>query len=77
VDREGWLTDISGSVDAAFLLRNEQAVAENRILRDPIKGRVQLNNAEGQTRSESRQKPGKKALEAVVPVVNPDTDCVN
>jgi hypothetical protein len=31
MDREGWLTVISGSVDAAFLLRNEQVVAENRI----------------------------------------------
>jgi hypothetical protein len=38
---------------------------------------VQLNNAEGQTLAESGQKPAKKALEAVVPVVNPDTDCVN
>lgn len=40
------LAYISGSVDEELLLRNEYLVAENRIFRDQIKGRVQLTDAE-------------------------------
>jgi hypothetical protein len=46
------LAYISGSVDEELLLRNEYLVAENRILRDQITGRVQLSDAE-------RPHPGK------------------
>ncbi len=46
----GWiklLAYITGSVDQELLLRNEYLVAENRILRSQITGRVQLNDGEG------------------------------
>lgn len=47
------------------------------ILRDQIKGRVQLNDAERQTLAEISQKLGQKPLEDVAHVVKPDTDFVN
>ena len=45
------------------MLRNEYLVAENRILRDQIKGRVQLSDTERQTLAEIGKKLGKQALE--------------
>jgi putative transposase len=35
---------ITGRVDQELLLRNEYLVAENRILRSKIKGRLQLSD---------------------------------
>jgi transposase InsO family protein len=67
------LAYISGSVDEELLLRNEYLVAENRILRDQIKGRIQLSDAERQTLAEIGKKLGKKALEEVATIVKPDT----
>jgi putative transposase len=55
------------------MLRNEYLVAENRILRDQIKGRLQLSDAERQTLAEIGQKLGKQALEEVANIVKPDT----
>lgn len=52
------LAYISGSVDEELLLRNEYLVAENRILRDQIKGRIQLSDAERQTLAEIGKKTG-------------------
>jgi hypothetical protein len=48
MDWKTMLAYISGSVDEELLLRNEYLVAENRMLRDQIKGRVQLTDAERQ-----------------------------
>src|SRR5919106_912338 len=73
MDWKTLLAYISGSVDEELLLRNEYLVAENRILRDQIKGRVQLSDAERLTLAEIGQKLGKKALEEVAHVVKPDT----
>lgn len=67
------LAYISGSVDEELLLRNEYLVAENRILRDQIKGRIQLSDAERQTLAEIGKKLGKRALEEVANIVKPDT----
>jgi transposase InsO family protein len=67
------LAYISGSVDEELLLRNEYLVAENRILRDQIKGRIQLSDAERQTLAEIGKKLGKQALEEVANIVKPDT----
>jgi hypothetical protein len=64
---------ISGSVDEELLLRNEYLVAENRILHDQIKGRVQLSDAERQTLAEIGKRLGKQALEEVANIVKPDT----
>ena len=70
MDWKTLLAYISGSVDEELLLRNESLVAENRILRDQIQGRVQLSDAERQTLAEIGKKLGKKALEEVAHVVN-------
>jgi hypothetical protein len=48
-------------------------VAENRILRDQIQGRMRLSDAERQTLAEIGKKLGKKALAEVAHVVKPDT----
>ena len=40
------LAYISGSVDQELLLRNEYLVTENRILKNQIKGRLQLTDPE-------------------------------
>ncbi len=40
------LAYISGSVDQKLLLRNEYLVTENRILKNQIKGRLQLTDPE-------------------------------
>jgi hypothetical protein len=67
------LAYISGSVDEELLLRIEYLVTENRILRDQIKGRLQLSDAERQTLPEIGKKLGKQALEEVANIVKPDT----
>src|SRR5919197_2834105 len=73
MDWKTMLAYISGSVDEALLLRNEYLAAENRILRDQIKGRVQLTDAERQTLAAIGKKLGKKALEEVAQIVKPAT----
>jgi putative transposase len=73
MDWKTLLAYISGSVDEELLLRNEYLVAENRILRDQIKGRVPLSDAERLTLSRIGRKLGKKALEEVAHIVKPDT----
>ena len=73
MDWKTLLAYISGSVDEELLLRNEYLVAENRILRAQIKGRIQLSDAERQTLAEIGKKLGKKALEEVANIVKPDT----
>jgi putative transposase len=73
MDWKTLLAYISGSVDEELLLRNEYLAAENRILRNQIKGRVQLTDAERQTLAEIGEKLGKKALEEVAQIVKPDT----
>ena len=73
MDWKTMLAYISGSVDEELLLRNEYLAAENRILRDQIKGRVQLSDAERQTLAEIGKKLGKEGLEDVAQIVKPDT----
>src|SRR5438876_6862219 len=67
------LAYITGTVDQELLLRNEYLVAENRILRHQIKGRLRLSDGERKTLAEIGQKLGKKALEEVATIVKPDT----
>jgi hypothetical protein len=77
---EGHATDwktllayVTGSVDEQLLLRIEYLVAENGILRDQIKGRLHLSDAERTTLAEIGKKLGKQALEEVAKVAKPDT----
>jgi putative transposase len=40
------LAYVTGTVDQQLLLRNEYLVAENRILKAPLQGRLRLSDAE-------------------------------
>ena len=73
MDWKALLAYVTGSVDQALLLRNEYLVTENRILRNQIKGRVRLSDGERKTLAAIGQKLGKKVLEEVANIVNPDT----
>ena len=67
------LAYITGTVDQELLLRNEYLMAENRILRHQIKGRLRLSDGERKTLAEIGQQLGKQALEEVAKIVTPDT----
>ena len=71
MDWKTMLAYISGSVDEELLLRNEYLVAENRILRNQIKGRLRLTDGERRTLAEIGKRLGKRALEAVANIVKP------
>jgi putative transposase len=73
MDWKHLLAYITGTVDQELLLRIEYLVAENRILRNQITGRVHLNDAERMTLAAIGKKLGKRALEEVAHVVKPDT----
>ena len=67
------LSYITGSVDQELLLRNEYLVAENRILRNQLPGRLQLNDSERKSLAEIGARLGRKALAEVASVVKPET----
>jgi putative transposase len=73
MDWKTMLAYVTGSVDENLLLRIEYLVAENRILRDQLKGRLQLSDAERQTLAEIGKKLGKQALAEIANIVKPDT----
>jgi putative transposase len=73
MDWKTMLAYVTGSVDENLLRRIEYLVAENRILRDQLKGRLQLSDAERQTLAEIAKKLGKQALAEVANIVKPDT----
>ena len=61
------------SVNADLRLRHAYLMAENRILRNQINGRVQLTNSERKALAELGATLGKNALEEVATVAKPDT----
>jgi hypothetical protein len=61
MDWKTLLASVAGSVDEELLLRNAYLVAENRIFRAQIKGRIQLSDAERQTLAEIGKQLGKQA----------------
>lgn len=73
MDWKQLLVYITGSVEEDLLLRLEYLVAENRILRDQIKGSLQLSDAERRTLAEIGKKLSKQALEEIATIVKPDT----
>jgi hypothetical protein len=73
MDWKQLLTYITGSVDQEPLLRNEYLIAENRILRQQIPGRVRWGDEERKTLAELGQKLGKQALAEVATIVKPAT----
>ena len=62
MDWKRLLAYITGSVDQELLLRNEYLAAENRILRNQIKGRLRLTDGERKTLAEIGKKLGRKTL---------------
>ena len=73
MDWKTMLAYISGSVDEELLLRNEYLVAENRILRDQIQGRLRLTDGERRSLAEIGKQLGKRALDEVASIVKPET----
>jgi putative transposase len=67
------LAYVTGMVNQALLLQNEYLVAENRILKVQIKGRLLLSEAEKATLAEIAHRLGRKALEEVAATAQPDT----
>ena len=73
MDWKTMLSYISGSVDAELLLRNEYLVAENRVLRNQLQGRLHLTDGERRSLAELGKRLGKQALDEIASIVNPDT----
>ena len=67
------LAYVTGTVNQELLLRNEYLAAENRILRDQIKGRLLLSESQKVTLAEIAHRLGRKALEDVAATAKPDT----
>jgi putative transposase len=72
----GWknlLESVSESVNDHLRLRNEYLMAENRILRHQIDGRVQLTDSARKELAEMGAKLGKEALADIATIAKPDT----
>ena len=67
------LAYITGTVDQELLLRNEYLVAENRILKSQLKGRLKLSDVERTKLGEIGHRLGRKALGEVAATALPDT----
>lgn len=73
MDWKRLLAYITGSVDKELLTRNEYLAEENRILRNQVKGRLRLSDAERMTLAKIGQRLGRRALEEVAQIVRPET----
>jgi hypothetical protein len=67
------LASVSASVNDRLWLRNAYLLAENRILRHQINGRVQLTDRERKELAEIGAKLGKKTLEEMATIAKPGT----
>jgi putative transposase len=67
------LASITSSVDEDLRLRNAYLMAENRLLRSQITGRVRLTDTERKTLAKLGQQLGRKALAEVATIAQPDT----
>ena len=67
------LAYVTGTVDQELLARNEYLATENRILKDQLKGRLMLSDAERATLGEIGHRLGRKVLAEVATVARPDT----
>jgi hypothetical protein len=73
MDWKRLLGSITESVDEELRLRNAYLVAENRILRQQITGRLRLTDSDRKQLSEIGAKLGTKALEEIATIAMPDT----
>ena len=67
------LAYVTGTVDQQLLLRNEYLVAENRILKAPLQGRLRLSDAERARLGEIGHRLGRKVLSEVATAALPET----
>ena len=63
----------TSSLERELLLQNEYLLAENKIFRNQIQGRLQLTDGERKTLAEIGKRLGRKGLTGVATVANPDT----
>ena len=61
----------TGAINRELLLKNEYLVAENRILKTKVKGRLILFEGEKSTLAEIAHRLGRKALEEVAATAQP------
>src|SRR5438132_12393802 len=73
MDWKTLLVSLRASVDQELERRNAYLATENRMLRQQIKGRIQLNDSDRRVLAEIGIKLGKKALEEVATVAQADT----
>ena len=73
MDWKKLLRSITTSVDEELRLRTAYLVAENRMLRQRISGRVCLRDSDRKVLAEFGQQLGKKALGEIATVAKPDT----
>jgi hypothetical protein len=67
------LAFVTGMVDKELLARSEYLVAENRILKAQLKGRLKLSHTERAALAEIGHRLGRKVLAEVANVARPDT----
>jgi putative transposase len=67
------LAYVTGLVNQQLLLQNEYLVAENRILRLHLPARLRLTDPERSTLAEIGRRLGRRGLEQVAGVAQPDT----
>ena len=67
------LESVSESLNDHLRLRNDYLMAENRLLRHQINGRVQLTANERQELATLGAKLGKQALQDIAPMAQPET----
>jgi hypothetical protein len=73
MDWKHLLVSLKASVNQELELRNTYLATENRILRQQIKGRMQLSDSDRRVLAEIGKKLGKKALEEIATVAQSDT----
>jgi len=64
---------VTGTVDQELLVRNGYLVAENRIMKAQLKGRLKLSDAERGALGEIGHRLGRKVLADIATVARPDT----
>src|SRR4026208_2376726 len=67
------LAYVTGLVNQRLLLQCEYLIAENRILRSHVSGRLRLSDAERSTLAEVGKRRGRKCLAEVACVAKPET----
>ena len=67
------LAYVTGLVNQRLLLQCEYLIAENRILRSHVSGRLRLSNGEHSTLAEIGKRLGRRSLAEVACVAKPET----